>query len=143
MTPGQCWGVRRAAGHPWSSGPRFGWCVGAFSPDVRVLISVGRYEEEMRDQTEAPWTASVMRVDPLAHVYLGNLHQGDRITPYTRDTRGRWSRATTSGEPADPRLNALFEWLVEEAERRGAIELHRRYLVEGPELVEPDSEAAS
>jgi len=58
----------------------------------------------MRDQTEAPWTASVTRADPQAYVYLGNLHQGDRITPYTRDTRGRWSRATTSGEPADPRL---------------------------------------
>ena len=85
----------------------------------------------MRDQTEAPWTASVTRVDPQAHVYLGNLHQGDRITPYTRDTRGRWSRATTSGEPADPRLNPLFEWLVEEAERRGALELHGRYLVVG------------
>jgi hypothetical protein len=69
----------------------------------------------MGDQTEAPWTASVTRVDPQAHVYLGNLHQDDRITPYTRDTRGRWSRATTSGEPADSRLNALFEWLVEEA----------------------------
>ena len=97
----------------------------------------------MRDQTEAPWTASVTRADPQAYVYLGNLHQGDRITPYTRDTRGRWSRATTSGEPADPRLNALFEWLVEEAERRGALELHGRYLVEGPELVDPDSETAS
>jgi len=42
-----------------------------------------------------------------------------------------------------PEANALFEWLVEEAERRGALELHGRYLVEGPELVDPDSETAS
>jgi hypothetical protein len=116
---------------------------GGLSPRRARSVSLGRYEEEMGDQTEAPWTASVTRVDPQAHVYLGNLHQDDRITPYTRDTRGRWSRATTSGEPADSRLNALFEWLVEEAERRGARELHGRYLVEGPELVDPDSKTAS
>jgi hypothetical protein len=68
--------------------------------------------------------------------------QTARITPYT-GSEGAVVPATTSGEPADPRLNALFEWLVEEAERRGALKLHGRYLVEGPELVDPDSETAS
>jgi len=88
---------------------------------------------------EASWTASIIRVDPQAHVYLGNLRQGDRITPYTRDARGQWFRPTTGGERADQRLNALFEWLVEKAERRGALELHGRYVDEAPELIDPHS----
>jgi hypothetical protein len=51
--------------------PKIRLACGAFPPRRGRSVSLGRYEEEMRDQTEAPWTASVTRVDPSTR---GVLH---------------------------------------------------------------------
>jgi hypothetical protein len=142
MTPGQGWGVRRAAGHPWSSGPTFGWRGGAFSPDVRVRSASADMRKRCATRPRRPGRRASPGWIPRPTCTSGTSTRttGSRRT---HGIRGGGGPGPTSGEPADPRLNALFEWLVEEAERRGALELHGRFLVEGPELVDPDSETAS
>lgn len=66
-------------------------------------------------------------------VYLGNMHEGERAMPYTRDAGGTW-RSAVDRAPAEPRVQELLEWAAALAGERNVPELAVSRSEHGPEV---------